>query len=135
MSQWTSAERADLINEARARTTWGESPESILEWMLSQDKTLTKDEARDILKPFVRERSRSMRKRGARDFLISAMLLAGGGIAAWLVLGYLAEGGEGAFAMLSLYACVAAMFLGGWFSSRAFDRLVFGARAEGADTD
>ena len=60
--------RAKLIDEVRARITWGESPEATVDWMLEQDASLDADEARELVASFSRIRASSMRRHGIRDF-------------------------------------------------------------------
>ncbi|MEQ8788998.1 MAG: hypothetical protein RIC55_21985 [Pirellulaceae bacterium] len=133
---------AKLIDEMQARITWGEDPEEIRKWALTQDVEATARQIDEALAEAIRRRSAAMRRGGRRDLLIgAAFFLPGGGLAAWM--GY--EISVGVFhgiavgrvpsvlAYVLLLISAAAAVFGGWLLLRGLDRVIFGHRAGGVD--
>ncbi len=121
-----------LLIEARARATWGESPELIREWLT--DQGVEPDEADQIVRQCVTERASSMRERGMRDLVIGGPLLALSVLIA-VAAYYMLIGLSLRLAALVITFCVLVGIYGTYRLIKAADRLIFGARAEGADTD
>ena len=69
----------EIITEARARIIWGEEPASVRDFLVSNG--MQESEAASALKGLCAERNREVRKIGARDAVIGAVLI---GIAATL---------------------------------------------------
>jgi len=133
---------AKMVDEMRARITWGEDPEEIRKWALTQDVTATKKQVDEALQEAIRQRSASMRLRGRRDLLIgAAFFIPGGGVASWMVYeisvgviqGRAVGRVHGTLAYVLLLAFGAAAVFGGWLLLRGMERVVFGHRASGTD--
>ena len=69
----------NIITEARARIIWGEEPDSVRAFLISNGMPATDADA--ALKNFAHERNAEIRKIGIRDAVIGGALLAGAGIA------------------------------------------------------
>src|SRR5262245_14153166 len=65
--------REKLESEARAKIFWGDSPESVLEYVQSQG--FTKEEAETTINAIVEERVQSLRSLGRRNILIGLPLV------------------------------------------------------------
>ena len=130
-----SEKRASVIDEARARTIWGERASEILGWMLDADHTLEREEAIRLLKRLRHERDLSMRRNGARDLSLAAILILGSVFACGQLFGYLDEGGSNPISVLVIFACIGIVVLGVYFLRRGVERVVLGAAADGLDTD
>lgn len=131
--------RRSLETEAIARVTWGESASDVRAWLI--DSGLSMVEAARLVRECSRRRATEMRSRGVRDLvfgipaLVLAVTFAVGGfiVVEWLALPGAGSFGRGAgliFAPALWCACY-----GGWKTLRGFDRVVFGARADGAVSD
>jgi hypothetical protein len=134
-----SREVLALAWEARANLTWG---------MLAADVEVSllvagvdEPTARAILEICLRERANSLRRKGARDTLVGVVLLA---LALLGILGVIwLEGFIGRQGLmipskllgLLLTGCILPGLYGGYLLVRGLDRVVFGARADGADSD
>lgn len=125
-----------LETETAARITWGESPAELRQWLLSMDLADFYVDA--ILRDCLNRRAGEMRMLGMWNLLwgslsmVSALVV---GVGGWMSLDWLEQQGWpspaglygvifGPAALLFIYAT--------WQLWLAFDRLVFGARADGA---
>jgi hypothetical protein len=133
---------AKLIDEMRARITWGEDPDEIRKWALEQDVEATTKQINKALEEAIRQRSASMRLRGRRDLLMgAAFFIPGGGVASWMAYEISVGVVQGrpvgrlpsTLAYLLLLVFGAAAVFGGWLLLRGLDRVIFGHRASGTD--
>lgn len=135
---WEQLQRAHILEkvlaEARARAMWGESAESLRQWLLAHGAEISEPLAREMVRICRRERSRALRRAGVRDVLLGGLLLAGGGTGlAICVLRIDAGAGTPEFA--GAVAAVLPAVAGLGLVLRGLDRVVFGARAEGPASD
>ena len=73
-----------LITEARANIIWGEDAESVRDFLTSNG--MSGPEADEQIKAFNRERNLEIRKKGVKDTLIGAVLMAVSGGLIYLML-------------------------------------------------
>lgn len=141
------SEQERLAIEAQAKITWGDSPREVQLWL--QASGLSRVDAEQIVEACVGERSASMRKRGVVDTSIAiacgvATLVLG--VVSWWFMNVevpdAAEaGGRPASRLVARLAvagfvlCVLSGLGAVHFGIRGGERLLRGAKAEGADMD
>jgi hypothetical protein len=125
-----------LIVEARARITWGDSPAQVRDWLLTEK--INDFEADEILRDLLAARSASMRKRGIVNLVVGTGAIA---VAAAIgILPGLLENLEIPIRVGRAYGLfMAGAGLIGIYGAKQWidgiERLLRGAKAEGADTD
>jgi len=123
-----------LLVDARARLVWGEHPDDVRNMLL--DSGLEPQFVDNVMHTMQTKRGRSMRKRGMKDALLGAGIIVGTTV--W-ALGFLAislHAGDYWRPFFGLATISSFAFFYGWFLVyRGAERLVFGARADGADSD
>lgn len=133
------ARKNALRHEAIARITWGESPRSVQNWLI--DNGISSRQAASFVRKCVRKRSRDMRVLGTAS-LIRCLIAVGTvlvySILVWAVLRW--SDPDAAFPPWSLlglflFPALTTMICGGRYLWLAFDRIVFGAKADGPVTD
>ena len=133
------AHKNSLRHEAIARITWGESPRSVKNWLV--DNGISPRQAAAFVRKCVKKRSRDMRVLGTANLvrcLIAIATAAGYSIAVWHVLEWLVPDAALPAGFLGgiLFLPALVMVLCGvhhlWL---AFDRVLFGAKADGPVTD
>lgn len=121
--------------EARARLTWGDSQQDVLAWLIGSG--VDRPTAELIVETCVRERSVAMRQKGLRDLLVGCVAVAMGtlgAVGAMLFFRSL-EHVPGRLVGLVVMAFVAIAVAGIYWFVRGLERVLFGARAEGAVSD
>ncbi len=135
---WEQQQRARVLEkvlaEARARALWGESAESIRNWLLAHGAEISEPLAGEMVRICRRERSRLLRRAGLRDVLLGALLLAGGG-GSLAICVLRIDAGAGTPEFLGAVAAVLPAVAGVGLLLRGLDRVVFGARADGPAND
>lgn len=121
-----------LLWEARARITWGDPADQVLNWLVEQgaDRVL----AGQVVESLVSERAKSMRQRGARDLLIGTSVAVVCGLAMTALIawgGPLRANGFGVVFGAGIAGSLYAVNL----LVRGAERVIRGARVEGADSD
>ena len=130
-----------LRNEAKARITWGEPPERVQSWLVNSG--ISRRQAASFLRKCMRRRAREMRLFGAVNLQRGIVALAAAiawGIAAWALFEWMVPPGAGRFYVARFCGGLFAPSLllatyGIWQVWLAFDRLIFGSRADGPVTD
>lgn len=124
-----------LTVEARARVTWGESIDAVRDWLASQK--ISHLQVDEILRVVLEEREASMRRRGVRGAFVGLTVLA---FAVAIV--FLPEELEkhdvpakGRFIGLFFAGAILVGFIGVKQLVDGAERLLRGARAEGAESD
>jgi hypothetical protein len=142
-TQLASPKMQKLAWEARARITWGETADSVRDWL--RESGADDVSAQDIIAICVKERGRSLRFKGLRDLAIGAtsMLLGYGGYLAGVLIArhvekrlYIPGKNPGARVMI-LFGTLGflALLYGFHLAFRGCVRLFLGARTKGADND
>ena len=129
----------ELETEAFARITWGDSPAEVRRWLRSS--ALEDFYVDAVMRDCLQRRAADMRQLGVRNLVrgagaLSVAVIAGS--SGWLLSDWLASGGVRISALLYVvtFSPGALVFgYGVWQAWLAFDRLVFGARADGAVRD
>lgn len=133
------ARKNALRHEAIARITWGESPRSVQNWLI--DNGISPRQASSFVRKCVKKRSREMRVLGTANLircLISVGAALGYSISVGAVLKWIDPDAALPAGFLGgiLFLPVMVMLLCGvhhlWL---AFDRVLFGAKADGPVTD
>lgn len=123
-----------VMAEAKARATWGESAESIRQWLLAHEAEIPEPLVTEMVRVCWRERSRALRRAGMRDVLISGLLFSGG-TTGFLVCVFRIDAGAATPEFIGAVASVFPAVVGLLLLLRGLDRVVFGARAEGEAKD
>ncbi len=135
---WEQLQRArvleNVLAEARARTLWGESPESVRQWLLAHGAEIPEPLAAEMVRVCRRERSRTLRRAGVRDTVIGGLLLSGGG-AGFVVCVLRIDAGAGTPEFAGAVASVVPAVAGLLLLLRGLERVVFGARTDGETKD
>ncbi len=124
-----------LLVDARARLVWGDSKEDVRNMLL--ENGLETQFVDNVMHKLFTERGRSMRKKGVRDLLIGVGIVLAATV--WILLFFLAayyiQGGYRR-PVVGLAGMGSFAFFYGWYRIyRGADRLIFGAYAEGADSE
>jgi len=130
-----TAEKVEkLLVDARARLVWGEPPDDVRNMLL--DNGLDTQFVDNVMHSIQTSRGRSMRKKGFRDTAIGAAVVVGTTI--WAVT-FVAIGfnmGRYYRPFFGVAGISSFVFCYGWYLIfRGAERLIFGAHAEGADSD
>jgi hypothetical protein len=135
---WEQLQRARVLEkvlaEVRARTMWGESPESLRLWLLGHEAEIPESLADEMIRMCRRERSLTLRRSGTRDLILGGVLLVGGG-AALVVCVLRIDAGAGTPEFAGAVASAAPAAIGLLLVLRGLERVVFGARVEGEAND
>lgn len=135
---WEKLQRAYVLEkvlaEARARTLWGESPESLRHWLLGHEAEISESLAAEMIRICRRERSLTLRRAGIRDLVLGGVLLAGGG-AGFVICVLRIDAGAGTLELAGAVACVPPAVIGLLLVVRGLERVVFGARVDGEAND
>jgi hypothetical protein len=142
-AQLANPEMEKLAWEARARITWGETTDSVRDWL--RESGADEVSAQDIIAICLKERGRSLRLKGLRDLVIGATsILLGycGYIVGVLIAQHVEKrlyvpGKNPGARVLILFGTVGflALLYGFHLAFRGCVRLVLGARTKGADSD
>ena len=128
-----------LENEAVARITWGDEPSDVQAWLIANE--MSAFDAAQLVRQCLRRRAGEMRALGLRNLLRGVPSLLGSvalGIVAWMLMEWISHQTGGISPLLYAISMTPALSLGGygcWQTWLALDRLVFGARADGAVSD
>lgn len=135
---WEEFQRArvldKLLAETRARTLWGEPPESVRRWLLGHEAEIPEPLAAEMIRVCRRERAWAMRRAGARDAMLGGLLAAGGG-AGFVICVLRIDAGAGTLEFAGAVACAAPAVTGVLLFLRGLERIVFGAHADGEAND
>lgn len=121
-----SREQQSRAYEARAKITWGESTENVEVDLIAGG--VSPRLARDIVNICVRERSSSMRRKGVRDLVIGAVIMGLAFLASFVLVMSAYVGRLWGIPITFFVAGTLVLF-------RGLERLIFGARADGPDSD
>jgi hypothetical protein len=76
---------SQVITEARARIIWGEAPNSVRQFLISN--SISSTDADSIIEGFILEKNAGLRRDGIREILSGTVLLgASGGVLLWILL-------------------------------------------------
>lgn len=127
-------QQTSLAWEARAKIIWGDRPDDVHSWLTGRGiDPLTADR---IVAVATSERAGTMRKNGARDLLFGIPITlagAGGGIGVMAIAKTVNVPTKG-LAVLFAIVCIAMMY-GAHLTWRGFERILGGARVDGAASD
>jgi hypothetical protein len=125
-----------LVIEARARITWGDSAAQVRDWLLSQK--INDFEADGVLRELLAARAASMRKRGVVNVVVGLAAIVAAAIVGWMPWILESQGIELVKGRAFSFFIVGSGLIGIYGAKQLIDgieRILRGARAEGADTD
>lgn len=123
------------MNEARARITWGDAPDTVYEWLLAEK--VSRIAADEIVRGLVRDRGASMRKRGLTGIALGsgALVIAVAIVAVPFLLNRFVGQVDGQILGLFFAGAALAGMYGVHKLVDGLERLTRGSRATGADSD